>query len=537
MSHRPVLVLGRHARTETDGEASPGTRFLFSSLEDALSRHFTLLPVPRSFYQADRREALRVAIDLVQRADACLLGLPPGPSDLDPFFVVRERLQKAIPFVYMPLGEFPRGAWFYRHLHRLLGPRDLLAFSSHADREIHRALVASFPGRVAVIPFGIRTDHFRPRPRSRQTTRRRLGLNDDDVVFVYHGRITAEKNVHAVLALGRRLVRKHANMRLWIVGALPASAPLRRLLRDLLRDDPVLAARTTLWGEVLPQALPRLLTAADIAISLTLNGDENFGYGVVEAMACGLPVIGTGWGGLKDTIEHGVTGFQVPTYLTPSGVALDQLSAWHSAVELLVARDRRLRMGAAARDRAVRRFGLGRFAGTLSNQIARLIDSGEVDSCAHVPTAHGWTELGERLMQGFITHEPTNTARALALPVPPGPTLFRDHPVMRDVLRPYASPQRPAPGAEAVILATEFLHLGRAGTRSLDPRYHFCPRDLTAADRRIVNHLRRHFHATLASLEHDLAGSLDPVAIRDAVRALRGAGITLAVSRPDQASQ
>ena len=44
---------------------------------------------------------------------------------------------------------------------------------------------------------------------------------------------------------------------------------------------------------------------ADVAINLTLHHDENFGLAQVEAMACGLPVVGSLWGGLKDTIRDG----------------------------------------------------------------------------------------------------------------------------------------------------------------------------------------------------------------------------------------
>jgi glycosyltransferase involved in cell wall biosynthesis len=508
MSRRLVLALGRHAATEAGGAgASPGTRFLFASLEEALRRHVTVLLIPPYFYTGTGRQALRVAIDVLQQADACVFGLPPSPSDLDPFFLARDRLQTATPFIYMPLGEFPRGAWFYRHLHGRLGPRDLVLFSSYADAAVYEALVATSPAQRAVIPFGIQTSMFRPDGRLREMTRRHLGLGGSDVVFVYHGRITAEKNVHAVLDLARRLARDHERMRLWIIGAMPTSGPLASLLYALLRDDR-LAIRTTLWGSMAPEGLPRLLGAADIAITMTLNGDENFGYGAVEAMACGLPVVGTDWGGLKDTIEHAVTGFRVPTRITPVGVVLDAGSAWRYARALLEGEDRRRRMGAAARQSAVRRFGLDRFAAEVAAAVERLVVTPGGDT-----TPHAWTKLGRNLVGAFGGG---NAAR----PVPAGPGLLREHALMREMLAPYASPRLVQ--EETLVLATEFLRLRRCNVRSTDPRYPLELDRLSETERAVIIHLRRHQRADLVRLEREAA---DPMAIGDAVERLRRAGV------------
>ena len=87
---------------------------------------------------------------------------------------------------------------------------------------------------------------------------------------------------------------------------------LTETFRELLRAEQ-LEERVLFWGNLPREGIPRVLGAADIGINLTLNRDENFGYSTVEAMAASLPVIGTDWGGLKDTIEDGVTGFRVPT--------------------------------------------------------------------------------------------------------------------------------------------------------------------------------------------------------------------------------
>jgi glycosyltransferase involved in cell wall biosynthesis len=122
-----------------------------------------------------------------------------------------------------------------------------------------------------------------------------------------------------------------------------------------------------------------LMSAADCFLSLTDNPQEAFGYAILEAMACGKPVVASDWDGQKETVSDDV-GFRVPTIWGPQrrldaisplywlsetapmqmaaaqSVAIDMPAAWE-AVERL-RRDPALtrQMGAAARARAVALF-------------------------------------------------------------------------------------------------------------------------------------------------------------------------------------
>ena len=61
--------------------------------------------------------------------------------------------------------------------------------------------------------------------------------------------------------------------------------------------------------------------AADVFCSLSDNIQETFGLTPLEAMAAGLPVVASDWDGYRETIEHGVQGFLVPTYAPAPGYA------------------------------------------------------------------------------------------------------------------------------------------------------------------------------------------------------------------------
>ena len=276
-------------------------------------------------------------------------------------------------------------------------PYDAVICTSRAVESMVRAVTGALaddlrsrcggtPGvraRLEVIPLGVNTERFRPpSPAERNERRRALGIDDDEVVVLFVGRLSHHAKAHpfpmfrgaslAAEATGRRV-------RLLMSGwaAHPAvreafgegAAELAQGVRVDFLDGTAADTRFAVWK------------AADIFCSLSDNIQETFGLVVVEAMATGLPVIASDWDGYRDLVVPGQTGFLVPTAMVPGAteattsrllfgevdydhflaecsqaVAVDVAETAGALAALIRDPDLRHRMGAEGRIRAVERF-------------------------------------------------------------------------------------------------------------------------------------------------------------------------------------
>ncbi len=208
---------------------------------------------------------------------------------------------------------------------------------------------------ISVIPCGVDLSLFCPNGavEMRDTRRSRL---------VCIGRLVERKGIDDVI----RAVARLPHVELIVAGgpdislldADPEAVRLRALAGSLDVAD-----RVVFRGRIPHAGVPALLRSADIAVCYPWY--EPFGIVPLEAMACGVPVVGASVGGLVDSVMDGVTGALVPPH-SPEQLA-------EVLERLLLNRARLGRLGAAGVRHVKARYGWRRIASDTTDVYAKLM--------------------------------------------------------------------------------------------------------------------------------------------------------------------
>ncbi len=206
--------------------------------------------------------------------------------------------------------------------------------------------------RIRVIHSGLGSEWFRPSTgRTRKAVREELGILDEGVAFVTVAHLFERKGYEPALRAFHAVVRASPGAHYIVVGT--GDMAHERRLRSLSGQLGV-EGRVHFVG--FQTDVRAYLEAADVYVQPSLM--EGFGIAVVEAMACGRPVVASETGGLPDIVVDGVTGA-----LVPPGDA-DRLA--RAMIELSADSPRRLAMGAAGQRRVAEHFSVGRMMAGLT---------------------------------------------------------------------------------------------------------------------------------------------------------------------------
>lgn len=179
--------------------------------------------------------------------------------------------------------------------------------------------------KFARIPMAVNDEFLRPGDQAQ--ARAELDLPLDTTSILYLGRLSEgfKADLEPLLLTFSRLANEYSNLMLIIAGQdlnNKYSQVLKSLAGQLGIENRVVIRTNFPFSQK-----PLFYRACDIFVSPVDNIQETFGLSILEAMACGVPVVASDWSGYRDLVVNNETGFLVPTIWNGAASRLLELVA------------------------------------------------------------------------------------------------------------------------------------------------------------------------------------------------------------------
>lgn len=149
---------------------------------------------------------------------------------------------------------------------------------------------------------GVDTKKFEPNSEIRLSERKKLGIDDDTVVYIFMGRLNHDKGIEELILAYNRLFQNYTNTKLLLLGNEENNYISKLTAKGIKTDNP----NIIYYGHTSTPA--KTTQAGDIFCLPTYR--EGFPTSVIEASCLGLPVICSNAYGVMDTMIEGKTGLR-----------------------------------------------------------------------------------------------------------------------------------------------------------------------------------------------------------------------------------
>jgi glycosyltransferase involved in cell wall biosynthesis len=247
--------------------------------------------------------------------ETAIAAVPPGVADASydlvfrlgfPYELDPSPAKRTAVFITSEFGGIPSSHFAGRPDYAALARRDDLFIMPPSHWAAAAAYQRGFRrGQVVVLPHGVEPTMFRPMPEQRDAVRRRLGL--DGFVFLNVGAMTPNKGVTHIFKAFAAVAQKRPEARLVLKG-LDSLHNSREVLASQMgvltaaERSLVLPKLLYIGDKYSMQAMAALYQAADCYLSPYRA--EGFNIPVLEAAACGLPLICTAGGATDDFVTN-----------------------------------------------------------------------------------------------------------------------------------------------------------------------------------------------------------------------------------------
>lgn len=233
--------------------------------------------------------------------------------------------------------------------------------------------------KFPIIPLGIDCSEFNYSENFKNESRKSFKFNSNDIVISFVGRLSFHAKAHhfpmyiALEKLSKDLGKKIHLIQTGWFGNEFIEDVFKKEVKTLCPNINCIFLDGTDQ-----ENKHKTLASSDIFISLSDNIQETFGITPIEGMASGLPVIVSDWNGYKETVRNNIDGYKIKTIslsknegldlaynhmigsltydlyigLTAQRVAIDVNSLVSKLSDLILDKDKRIKMGIEARKRA-----------------------------------------------------------------------------------------------------------------------------------------------------------------------------------------
>lgn len=172
------------------------------------------------------------------------------------------------------------------------------------DEDYKRAKTKMHANRTEIISgVGVDLERFKNAAVDRIAVRNELGISPDAKVLIYIAELNQNKNQTSLLDMMAEMTKIRQDVVLLLVGPGNMKQDLQEKAENLGISDKVIFTGFR-------KDIPQLLKASDVCVPSSIR--EGFGLNIIEAMACGVPVVAYDNRGHRTIIQDGVNGYIVP---------------------------------------------------------------------------------------------------------------------------------------------------------------------------------------------------------------------------------